>query len=89
MTQQYSNTQQTTMLTTVSANYRCSYTKRVLASRFYPETTNIRSAVNRLRRDIERCQPLNDALIATGYNAHCRAFNIRQVSLIFDFLGEP
>lgn len=66
-----------------------SYTRRSLAKLFFPEKSD-ENAVRSLRRWIRNCKELDLAL-----NRGCRAFDrrkdltIREVKLIFEYLGEP
>ncbi len=64
------------------------YTKRELAQLYFPDTEP-HTAVNRLMRWINRCQPLREALDETRYQPHNRLFTPRQTGLICRFLGEP
>ena len=64
------------------------YTKRELAQLYFPDTEP-HTAVNRLMRWINRCQPLREALGETRYQPHNRLFTPRQTGLICRFLGEP
>lgn len=66
-----------------------SYTRQSLAKMFFPEK-NDENAVRSLRRWIKRCKELDFAL-----NRGRKAFDyrkdltIREVKLIFEYLGEP
>ena len=42
-----------------------------------------------MHRWITRCQPLNEALLATGITPSTRILSPRQVELIVEHLGEP
>lgn len=65
------------------------YTKRMLAVRYYPNCRNLKSAMAHFRRDIDRCPSLTQALSQTGYRRGQNAFSVRQANLVFDHLGEP
>jgi len=64
------------------------YTKRELASLYFPEATP-HTAVNHLMRWINRCEPLKEALKETGYRDRNRLFAPKQTALICQYLGEP
>ena len=48
-----------------------------------------RSAVNRLRAWIDRCQPLSQALHEAGYRKTSKWFTPHEVRLIVHYLGDP
>lgn len=66
-----------------------SFTRRLLAKMYFPKKSD-ENAVRSLRRWIRNCKELDRAL-----NRGCGAFNgrkeltVREVKLIFDYLGEP
>lgn len=64
------------------------YSKRELAMAYAPDIT-AGAAVNRLMQWISLNRSLHRALIETGYHKSQKLFSIRQVSLIFEHLGEP
>ena len=65
-----------------------SYTKQELALLYFPDATpDVASA--HLMRWINRCTPLYEQLVKSGYSKHQREFNPLQVSQIFYHLGEP
>lgn len=67
----------------------CSYTRRSLALMYFPETAP-RQAVRRLTEWIKRCRPLHERLTEDGrLFDHRRNLTIREVRLIFEYLGEP
>ena len=65
-----------------------SYSKGELAQAYAPEITP-HAAVNRLMAWIKLNEPLYEALKRHGYVDNCRLFTVRQVALIFEYLGEP
>ena len=66
------------------------YQKRELARLYRPNTPKDRTAVELLRRDIQRCKGLTEALQQTGcYNVNGNDFTKAQVAVIVDYLGEP
>lgn len=64
------------------------YSKRELAMAYAPDIT-AGAAVNRLMQWISLNRSLHRALTETGYHKSQKLFSIRQVSLIFEHLGEP
>ncbi|WP_431997404.1 DUF4248 domain-containing protein [Segatella sinensis] len=38
---------------------------------------------------MNRCKPLHDALVKSGYTKWSKEFSPIQVAYIFDYLGEP
>ena len=64
------------------------YSKSELARAYAPDITQ-QAALNRLAAWIRINHPLSDALRETGYYTNQRVFTSRQVSLIFEYLGEP
>ena len=65
-----------------------SYSKSELAQAYAPDITP-RSAVQRLVSWLEFNEELMDALLATGYKKKQRILTVKQVKLIFDYLGNP
>ena len=65
-----------------------SYSKSELAQAYAPHLT-VHGAVNRLMNWIKYNQPLYQALQQSGYAVNQRLFTVRQVALIFEYLGEP
>ena len=65
-----------------------SYSKSELAQAYAPEITP-HAAVNRLMNWIKLNRPLYAALQESGYTDNRRLFTVRQVELIFEYLGEP
>lgn len=63
------------------------------ANRNWPKPTSPtlppRSAVNRLRAWIDRCQPLSQALHEAGYRKTSKWFTPHEVRLIVHYLGDP
>ena len=64
------------------------YSKSELAQAYAPEI-DVRSALNRLRYWISYNRQLTDELHLTGYRISQKVFTVRQVELIFHYLGEP
>ena len=66
------------------------YKKKELARLYRPDTPTDAAAVELLRRDINRCWKLKEALEKLpSYNVNASDFPKEQVKLIVDFLGEP
>ena len=66
------------------------YKKKELARLYRPDTPTDAAAVELLRRDINRCCELKEALEKLpSYNVNASDFPKEQVKLIVDFLGEP
>mgnify|MGYP003203500378 FL=1 len=64
------------------------YSKQELALEHFPDATpEVASA--HLRRWINRCKPLHDVLVKSGYTKWSKEFSPIQVAHIFDYLGEP
>lgn len=64
------------------------YSKSELAQAYAPDITP-KAALNRFAAWIRINLPLSEALRQTGYYTKQRVFTSRQVTLIFEFLGEP
>ena len=64
------------------------YSKQELAQTYFPDIAP-RSAVNRLRAWIDRCQPLSQALHEAGYRKTSKWFTPHEVLLIVHYLGDP
>jgi len=64
------------------------YTKAQLAEAYAPNLTPV-AALNRLAYWIRYSPGLTANLQATGYRPRQHHFTARQVSLIFQYLGEP
>lgn len=64
------------------------YSKSELAQAYAPEISP-RSALNRLQAWIKYNRELHDTLLCEGYKPHQKIFTVRQVQLIFHYLGEP
>lgn len=66
-----------------------SYTRQSLAKMFFPEKSD-RNARRSLYAWIKKCRPLDEALNrGCGAFDHRRDLTIREVKLIFDYLGNP
>ena len=63
-------------------------TKRELAQTYFPQIT-ADSAVRKLTCWINNCKPLVRKLSKTGYKSGVHTLSDRQISMIFDYLGEP
>ena len=64
------------------------YTKQELAMLYFP-TSSPHVATNHLARWIRRCHPLQKALSLAGYRPKSRRLTLRQLRLIYEYLGEP
>lgn len=64
------------------------YYKSELAQAYAPYLSQ-GAALNRLAHWIKVNEPLTTALLQTGYRPKQRTFTSKQVSLIFEHLGEP
>ena len=64
------------------------YSKSELARAYAPDI-DIRSALNRLSYWIRYNKKLSEELYLDGYNRYQKVFTVRQVELIFHYLGEP
>ncbi|MDE7378293.1 MAG: DUF4248 domain-containing protein [Paraprevotella sp.] len=66
-----------------------SYTRRSLAQMYFPDSAP-RQAVRRLTEWIKRCRPLHERLTEDGRQFDRRRnLTIREVRLIYEYLGEP
>lgn len=65
-----------------------SYSKKELALAYAPELT-ITSALRRLRQWINDDHPLLEALTQAGYRPEQRVLTVKQVKILFEFIGEP
>ena len=63
-------------------------TKREIATLYFPDITP-KSASEKLTSWINNCKPLARKLSKTGYKSGTHSLTERQISMIFDFLGEP
>ena len=63
-------------------------TKRELAQIYFPQIT-ADSAVRNLTCWINNCKPLARKLSKTGYKSGVHTLSDRQISMIYDYLGEP
>ncbi|MCM1109250.1 MAG: DUF4248 domain-containing protein [Clostridium sp.] len=65
------------------------YTRRTLALMYFPKSP-ARQAVRRLTEWIHRCRPLHEQLTRDGREFDRRRnLTIREVHLIFEYLGDP
>ncbi len=62
--------------------------KSVLALLYFPDL-DLRAALQRLRRWISLCRPLQDELHALGYTPRRHSFSAVEVRAIVRHLGEP
>ena len=62
------------------------YLKRELARIYSPHTREVKSAMKRLREDINRCPELVAALKQTRWNRNRNSYTARQVRLIAEYL---
>ena len=66
------------------------YTKFQLAAQYFPESMdNAKVAVRRLIRWMDSCHGLIPALLKAGYHRNQKHFTMRQVEIVYDYLGEP
>ena len=65
-----------------------SYSKKELAVAYAPDLT-LTSALRRLRQWINDDHPLLEALTQAGYRPEQRVLTIKQVKILFEFIGEP
>ena len=63
-------------------------TKREIATLYFPDITP-KSASEKLTSWINNCKPLVRRLSKTGYKSGTHTLSHRQISIIFDYLGEP
>ena len=64
------------------------YSKSELAQAYAPDIDG-RSALYRLRYWIDFNKDLSRELLISGYRRNQKVFTVRQVELIFHYLGEP
>ena len=62
------------------------YMKRELSRIYSPHTREVKSAMKRLREDINGCPELVEALKQTRWNRNRNAYTARQVRLIAEYL---
>ena len=62
------------------------YLKRELARIYSPHTREVKSAMKKLREDINRCPELVAALKQTRWNRNRNSYTARQVRLIAEYL---
>ena len=62
------------------------YMKRELARIYSPHTREVKSAMKKLREDINRCPELVAALKQTRWNRNRNSYTARQVRLIAEYL---
>lgn len=65
-----------------------SYGKGELAMQYLPGIAQ-QTAVNRLNEWIHNAPGLEERLLATGMNRHCRRYTPAQVQLLIEVFGEP
>ena len=63
-------------------------TKREIATLYFPDMTP-KSASEKLTSWINNCKPLVRRLSKTGYKSDTHTLSDRQISMIYDYLGEP
>ena len=64
------------------------YTKRELAMLYFPKVSP-KVATNKLARWIRRSDELSRLLTEAGYKPANKFFTVRQLRIIYAFLGEP
>ena len=65
------------------------YSKRELATKYFPDTVQAETAVANLRNLMRRNHEMMDELAAAGYRICDKVFTPRQVAIIVRYLGEP
>ena len=65
------------------------YSKTELGLLYFPDTTDGATARRHIMEWIKRCVPLWNELQRLGYQKSSQYFPPRQVSTIFEYLGEP
>ena len=65
------------------------YSKTELGLLYFPDTTDGATARRHIMVWIKRCEPLWNELQRLGYQKSSQYFPPRQVSTIFEYLGEP
>lgn len=63
-------------------------TKREIATLYFPNIAE-KSASEKLTSWINNCKPLARKLSKTGYKSGTHTLSNRQISMIYDYLGEP
>ena len=63
-------------------------TKREIATLYFPNIAE-KSASEKLTSWINNCKPLVRKLSKTGYKSGTHTLSDRQISMIYDYLGEP
>ena len=63
-------------------------TKREIATLYFPNK-NPKSAFEKITVWINNCKPLVRKLSRTGYKSGTHTLADRQISIFFDYLGEP
>ena len=63
-------------------------TKREIAMIYFP-AISADSAVRKLTTWIKNCKPLTKQLAKTGYRSRAHTLTEKQISMIYDYLGEP
>ena len=64
------------------------YTKRELAMLYFPNSSP-KVATNHLAAWIRRTTDLRRQLSEAGYKPSAKMFTVRQLTIIYNFLGEP
>ena len=70
------------------SRYMKLYTKQELALLYFPNAKP-HAATNMLADWIRRCTELRQQLALTGYRPKQRTFTMKQLKLIYEYLGEP
>ena len=66
------------------------YSKFQIALQYFPHLIDRPESASRsLRRWMNQCKGLNQALADTGYSPKQQSFSDRQVQIIHEFLGDP
>ena len=69
------------------SRYMKLYTKQELALLYFPNAKP-HAATNMLAEWIRRCTELRQQLALTGYRPKQRTFTMKQLTLIYEYLGE-
>ena len=83
-----SSKSKSTMTPNTSKNKLISMSKSELAWQYSPNSSQ-NSALNRLSRWIKGDRDLYQALLATGYRDNQHILNVKQIAIIYEYLGEP
>lgn len=77
------------MIIKTSTNNTGLIRKNELAMKYFPSASTPKVACNNLKRWINRCKPLLQALVKNHCNPHEWYYTPQQVKLIYHYLGTP